>query len=128
MNKPLDLTKPVQTMDGKNVRVLCTDKKSAPSHWGLGSVLALIEEGAKERTAIYTKEGVYIGGGKDSPHNLRNIPEVFEGWGIIYQSPSKNKFILCYSTEKERDRVWALYQNEGSLTLAIKKVNIREEI
>jgi hypothetical protein len=55
MNK-LDLTKPVQTRDGRKVRILCTDTKGA----GMFPVYALItEENGKETSATYTLAGQY---------------------------------------------------------------------
>lgn len=67
----LDLTKPVQTRDGRRVRILCTDRKN------LGfPVVGLITEkdGIRELTAEWTIKGTYWET-HPSSSDLVNIPQ-----------------------------------------------------
>ena len=67
-SKPLDLTKPVQTRDGRPVRILCTDRK----HFE-GSVVALVLMDGKEMVRSYNLDGRYL---MSSPSDidLINVP------------------------------------------------------
>lgn len=69
----IDFTKPVRTLRGDSVRILCTDRKSH----GLYPVLALI--GPEEDAVSYTAEGRVSHQGKPPfvahPRDLENIPE-----------------------------------------------------
>ena len=62
----IDFTKPLQTRDGRKVRLLCTDRM------GAYPVAVWFEDG--KFVAYYTSEGVNIIG-EESPIDLMNVPE-----------------------------------------------------
>lgn len=66
--RPLDLTKPVETRDGRPVRILCTDAENA-----YYPVIALISEVDRgEHVTRYTQDGRYMPGG-EHPRDLQNV-------------------------------------------------------
>jgi len=91
----IDFTKPVKTRDGKEVRILCTDRrdKNYP-------VVALI--GDTDETAYYTKGGKYFHDKAPSTFDLVNVSQ--ECWVNIYYSPSSGCFWLSrhqFNSKKE---------------------------
>jgi len=71
--KPLDLTKQVQTVDGRKVRILCTDRKNN-SGW---MIVGLVEQqNGVEDIACWTKDGTFSLSGGRSSYDLVNVPEV----------------------------------------------------
>ena len=70
----IDLTKPVQTRDGRKVRVLCTDRL------GYESVVCLITEGdGREVVACRAPGGQFLTD-KESGRDLINVPEKRVVW------------------------------------------------
>lgn len=78
----IDWTKPVETLTGKPVRVLCTDRKTVG---GNASVAVLVDEGTYETLHILPKNGSIAG-----YIQLRNKPEryKFERHFEIWRTPS----------------------------------------
>lgn len=91
MNKPFDLTKPVQTRDGHSVRLLCTDAGD-----GEYPVVALVG-GSVYR---YTLEGAYYRGDRIDPADLVNIPAKHQitGWANCYPD-----ITFVHKTKSEAD-------------------------
>jgi hypothetical protein len=94
----LDLSKPVQTRDGRKVRILCTDAK------GDFRIAGLIDEGRHEYAATWGMTGRMELGGL-SPSDLVNVPEpertvwlnVYEGGQIIgYDSKEMADLSTCW--------------------------------
>lgn len=91
---PLDLTKPVQTRDGRNVRVLCTDGP------GELPVVGFIGGGA---VAIqWPVDGRYPGGGARDL-DLINAPRTFERWFNVYASEDTPTVILTLPRMNRKD-------------------------
>lgn len=69
----LDLTRPVQTRDGKKARVICSDRKNSADY----PVVALIEED-EELINCYTRDGKFFHGVNVVQHGLDlvNVPEL----------------------------------------------------
>jgi len=65
---PLDLTKPVQTRDGRRVRILCTDRKSGTDY----SVVGLLLDEGIERARMWQPTGHYSD--YDNITDLVNVP------------------------------------------------------
>lgn len=66
---PLDITKPVQTRDGRKVRILATDMKGNYPLVGLVTELS-----GNEIIHTYDVDGVFVTLRKGSPHDLINVP------------------------------------------------------
>ena len=65
-DKPIDWTKPVETVDGRKVRILCTD---GPEEY---PIVGIIED----EVQTWTKEGEFHRYSYNSEWlNLRNVPE-----------------------------------------------------
>lgn len=77
MNKPIDWSKPVQTVDGKPLRVLCTDR--APHHH---PVVALDAAGA---IRTYMIDGTLRGDGFRRPQAM-NVPVMKHGWVNVFST------------------------------------------
>ena len=69
----------VVTREGKNVRIVCTDKKGNDY-----PVVALIEWEKVEEACDYTKDG-YLNDGHITDYDLFFAPEKHEGWANIYR-------------------------------------------
>lgn len=81
-SKPVDLTKPVQTRDGKPVRILCTDRRHLDCH-----VVALVLVDGNELVRSFYPDGRYLGGGAND-NDLVNVPPkvVSEAYLNIYST------------------------------------------
>lgn len=67
----IDFNKPVQTRDGRKVRILCTDCKSP-----LYPVVTLIKcENGSEQIVAHTLEGVWLVGSAPHRNDLVNVPQ-----------------------------------------------------
>lgn len=79
-DKELDFTKPVQTHDGRKVRILCTDK--------LGNydkpICGLVTNGLIEDVYSWSEEGKYYG---NSFLDLIQIKEKVKIMGYCYYNP-----------------------------------------
>lgn len=51
MTQPLDLTRPVQTRDGRKVRILCTDRR------GPAPIVGIVECASSEATLVWQRDG-----------------------------------------------------------------------
>ena len=69
----------VVTRDGKNVRIVCTDKKGNDY-----PVVALIEWEKTEEACDYTKDGC-LNDGRTTEYDLFFAPEKREGWVNVYK-------------------------------------------
>lgn len=83
-NKPVDLTKPVQTRDGRAARILCTDRKHLDC-----PVVALVLVDGSELVRSFYPDGRYLGGGAND-NDLVNVPPkvVSEAYRNIYRDGS----------------------------------------
>lgn len=65
----VDWDRPVQTRDGRKVRVLCRDRKHSTY-----PVVALLEEDGEEWAEAYTRNGELHAGGVEGEGDLVNVP------------------------------------------------------
>lgn len=74
----IDLTKPVQTRDGRRVRILCADAK------GDFPIIGAVEErDGTERSGSWMRDGRYLCTGP-STSDLLNLPEKRPVWVNVY--------------------------------------------
>lgn len=83
----LDLTKTVQTRDGRKARIICTDKRTC----GDMPIICLVDEGTYEEILMYDKEGNLNGILQDRNLNLINIPETPEEKPFDYKLPVQQR-------------------------------------
>lgn len=98
---PLDLTKPVQTRDGRPVRILCTDRRHS-----VDTIVALVVRGdAYEAVVTYAADGSY--GIAPSAEDLINVAERICGWVNLYPpgvASSRSAYVNgVYATREEAD-------------------------
>lgn len=76
----LDLNKPVQTRDGRPVRIICTDKK------GDYPLVALIPQTntSNEEVCTYSLDGYYYKNEAQCDSDLVNVPEQKHKWINVY--------------------------------------------
>lgn len=92
----LDLNKPIKTRDGRDVRIICTDRKSK-----YFTIVALITNQYKEDYFSYTKDGEFYYGEENS-RDLVNVKEKKTGWVNIYKLDNKQCLIgTIYKTKDE---------------------------
>ncbi len=120
--KPFDLNsakagKPVCTRDGRQVRIICFDKKN-----DYYPIVALVEIDGKECIFQYTKDGEYLDGNENCSHyNLMMLPEKKEGWVNVYHGLNEISERVCgdiVSNTKEEAIQHA--QNEASYITTVK--------
>lgn len=80
MPKPLDLTKPVQTRDGRAARILCADAK------GDRPIVALISVNEAELVRCFCPDGLASDQGGQCAGDLINVPPkvTIERWHNVY--------------------------------------------
>lgn len=75
----IDFNKPVQTRDGRKVRILCTDMKG-----GGDSVAGLINDDGEETTHSWLSDGSFISHKISDSTDLINVPETRVVWVNMY--------------------------------------------
>lgn len=66
----IDFTKPIQTRDGRKVRILCTDRRG-----GLYPVVGMVmDDRGIETTHCWTLSGALVVGESGFPNDLVNVP------------------------------------------------------
>ena len=85
----------VVTRDGKNVRIVCTDKKGNDY-----PVVALIEWEKTEEACDYTKDGC-LNDGRTTEYDLFFAAEKHEGWINVYRKAVSR---IYDSEEDAKDR------------------------
>lgn len=93
----LDFSRPIQTRDGRKVRILCTDKK------GASPVVGLIERnpGEEEMTFHWQLTGLHYEGSCRRPEDLINVPERIER--DVWVNLNGKVLGHIYDTRKEAD-------------------------
>lgn len=109
----------VVTRNGRNVRIICTDKKGFDC-----PIVALIENKLEEfeSALYYTKDGKYIAN-ESSDNDLFFAPEKHEGWINIYRNDSIGYYIRqnkLYNSKEEADEVAKLNDSTFIKTLKIE--------
>lgn len=91
-------TRQIVTRDGRNVRIVCTDRKSYAF-----PIVVLIEGGYQENICAYTKDGLYS-------HDIECACDLFfapikkEGWVNMYKTRSGAVQIgQIYSSKEEAE-------------------------
>ena len=86
------------TRDGRNVRIVCTDRKSYTF-----PIVVLIEGCYQENICAYTKDGLYSHG-MECPCDLFFAPIKKEGWVNMYKTRSGAAQIgQIYSSKEEAE-------------------------
>lgn len=87
----------VVTKDGRNARIVCTDKK------GVNPIVALVTkyDSVTEETFTYTKNGEFLGG-ITSKYDLFFAPEKHEGWVNVCKSQMYRCGLIHNSEEEAR--------------------------
>ena len=89
----------VVTRDGRNVRIICTDKKGYEY-----PIVALIENKLEgfEGVLYYTKDGEYIAN-ESSMNDLFFAPERHKGWINIYRNEDEDyyKGMVIFSSKED---------------------------
>lgn len=98
-NKPLDLTKPVQTRDGRSVRIIETNFKGYSDTL---TIVAIVWDSTVNQEVIhlYTPDGKT---NNNSKWDLINIPEKHTRWINIFPTGHNSE---NYKTKEEADRIY----------------------
>lgn len=81
----LDLSKPVQTRDGRKARIICTDRKGH-GHFDSLTIVALVKYDDAEVVHVYRQDGKSIDEGERS-FDLINVPAKHVRWVNFYPHP-----------------------------------------
>lgn len=115
-----DPKKPVQTRDGRKVRIVCTDAKASDQY----PILALVEEqSGYECTVLYSESGRYRASKSDEhPLDLVNVPEATYRWMNVYKG---NQIGAACQSREEADKVARSYHRNRVSIVQIKMVDDR---
>jgi hypothetical protein len=91
MTKVFDPTRPVQTRDGREARIICTDRK------GRYPLICLVKEQDGTESCISNEVSGYSRDGHTSRFDLVNIPIKKEGWINVY--PGRNGWAPVVGTQ-----------------------------
>ena len=97
-------TKKVVTRDGRNVRIICTDRKGTDF-----PIVGLVttRDYKTEDIIAYTKDGEYLKGA--SSYDLFFAPEKYEGWVNVYMNCNERNLGILYSSKEDALEVAKLY-------------------
>lgn len=111
-------TRKVVTGTGRNVRILCTDRRNTKC-----PIVALIEdEDEPDEVRTFTKDGNWSILGDETPIDLFFAPERHEGWVNIYVDTKDNSYtsgVCIYDTKEEAEKNGRGYSN-GIKTIKIE--------
>lgn len=100
--KPFDLATarqgaPVCTRDGRQARIICTDRRT-----NLYPVVALVTDAAGDEDAFfYTPGGRFYADGRDSGCDLVMQPERREGWVNVVRFGQEHNVGCLYRTKED---------------------------
>lgn len=97
MTAPLDLTQPVQTRDGRPVRILCTNAKSDDPIVGL-----ILHESGFESPAMWKPNGQWAHTSGDA--DLINAPQKLRIWATRHRNKHGNEWATAHIDENEYDK------------------------
>lgn len=111
----------VVTRSGRNVRIICTDKKGYDY-----PIVALIENKLEgyEGVLYYTKDGKYTAN-ESSDSDLFFAPEKHEGWVNIYKS-KYDSYELSQVYQRKEDAENEKYINDSDVYIATVKIEWEE--
>ena len=111
----------VVTRDGRNIRIVCTDKRDLNF-----PIIALIETipGGEEVTHSYTKDGKYYTACSDIL-DLFFAPEKHEGWVNIYKS-NYGGYELSQVYQRKEDAETEKYINDSDVYITTIKIEWEE--
>ena len=107
----LENPRKVVTRDGRNVRIICTDKR------GDYPVVALIDIQANDDESLdaFTENGCWALSGKESINDLFFAPEKHEGWANVFVNADGTRYIEGCIFESKEDaerngKKWSNYK------------------
>ena len=111
----------IVTRNGRNVRIICTDKKGYEY-----PIVALIENKLEgfEGVLYYTKDGEYIAN-ESSMSDLFFVPEKHEGWINIYKS-NYGGYELSQVYQRKEDAENEKYINDSDVYITTIKIEWEE--
>ena len=111
----------IVTGDGRNARIICTDKKGFDY-----PIVALIENKLEgfEGVLYYTKDGEYTAN-RSSDKDLFFAPEKHEGWVNIYKS-KYDGYELSQVYQRKEDAENEKYINDSDVYIATTKIEWEE--
>lgn len=85
MADKLDLTKPVQTRDGRPVRILCADARFGTGY----TIVGLIDNGGADTWCSWKPSGFALQDGKERNYDLINVPpKPVKYYAHVYRRPN----------------------------------------
>lgn len=117
----LDLTKPVQTRDGRKVRIICSDRKCSKSPDE--PIIALVESSsARHETLLAYELNGRIGGAEygEHPADLINVPETLTTWHVSGVRGDGTPFCFGCHTEGYAQQKAADARKNGGRVLITK--------
>jgi hypothetical protein len=116
----IDFNKPLQTRDGRPVRILATDLK------GIYPVAAVVPSGGEETVQSFTLDGRFYASAdsEETEWDLRNVPEETVEYGNFYPDRGSATYAWCRYVEREAAREGKAPDGSG-VTLKVTKVDGR---
>lgn len=109
MQKPFDPTKPVQTRDGRNARIICTDRVGQDQAYNIVALVrtpvsALSRFPSVEQILSFTNDGLARRNAQ-SPEDLVNVPVKHKRtfWVNVYPDTRVYEHNVVFGTRKAAD-------------------------
>lgn len=99
-NKPLDLSKPVQTRDGRKARIICTDLKCPD--FPIVAAFQLTGSFNEEVSSTFRRDGTFLSG-TQTVSDLINVPEKREVW-INFYPKEEGRLPRVHDTKSDADK------------------------
>lgn len=106
MEKKLDLTKPVQTRDGRKARIICTDFKSLVSDDRTIVVLVQSKHLPNKEYPVFLRKDGRCLRSLESCNDIVNVPPpTVKLWGAVFQSRDRlQTWSHGFRTEEQREQ------------------------
>lgn len=111
---PTDLTKPVRTRSGLDVRILCTD---APGDFPVRGEFINDEDAAVSRA--WAKDGRYLASGLEHPRDLVNVPETTKRYVVLgpytngrFINNARDAVMLCKNVGGNSSTIELTYEGD----------------
>ena len=121
--KPFDIElakqgHPIQTRDGRPVRIICYDRKS---HLGIYPIIALVPmKEDREDIIYYTKKGIYSNTGKQTGLDLFMTTTKKEAWVNLYKNKSGGLTVGGYLYDSEQKAINGGWEEDYFTTAKIE--------
>ena len=112
----------IVTRDGRNVRIICTDRR------GNYPIIALTkkQDNDEETLDAFTENGRWALVGKESIHDLFFVPEKHEGWINVYKVDGKYQLGTTFIPKEDVEDISRILSKQEPTYITTAKIEWEE--